>query len=188
MKKFPLPKKFEPIYEAVSNNDTKQIEILLKKYGLSNSQFKAVEIKYQGEYTFFLFFLSVAAHDGKLDKKTAEIVFDYATSAIEARKFLKVIDQTLRLEPSEQSETAPGEIIESLHDVNSRKDIQKRIEKLSQGELKSLVSHIVSKPDLKVSYELMRSIMRAILYNNSINYETLIFPIIPLSRTTAYTS
>ena len=188
MKKFPLPKNFEPIFEAVSNNDTKQIEILLKKYGLSNSQFKAVEIKYQGEYTFLLSSVSIAAHDGKLDKKTVKIVFDYATSAIEARKFLKVIDQTLRLKPSEQSETAPGEIIESLHDVNSRKNIQKRIEKLSQGELKSLVSHIVSKPDLKVSYELMRSIMRAILSNNSFGHGTLIFLIIPLSRTTAYSS
>ena len=188
MKKFPLPKRFEPIDEAVSNNDTKQIEILLRKYGLSNSQFKAVEIKYLDRYTFLLSSVSVAAHDGKLDKKTAKIVFDYATSAIEARRFLNVIDQTIRLKPSEQSETAPREVIESLHNVRSRKDIQKKIEKLSQGKLKSLVSHIVSKPDLKVSYELIRSIMRAILSNNSINHETLFFLIIPLSRTTAYSS
>ncbi len=187
MKEFPLPEIFKPIYKAVSNNDTKQIEKLLKEYDLSNSQFKAVKIEHQDEYTFLLSSVSALGLE-KLKTKTTKLVFDYATSAIEARKFLKVIDQTIRLKPSEQSEKAPGEIIESLHDVNSRKDIQKRIEKLSQGELKSLVSHIVSKPDLKVSYELMRSIMRAILYNNSINYETLIFPIIPLSRTTAYTS
>lgn len=187
MKKFPLPKNFEPIFEAVSNNDTKQIEILLKKYGLSNSQFKAVEIKYWDGYAFLLSSVSALGPE-KLEAKTTKLVFDYATSAIEARRFLNVIDQTIRLKPSEQSETAPGEVIESLHNVSPRKDIQKKIEELSQGKLKSLVSHIVSKPDLKVSYELMRSIMRAILANNSINHETLIFLIISLSRTTAYTS
>lgn len=187
MKEFPLPENFESIYEVVSQNNTKQIEKFLKKYGLSNSQFKAVKTEYVNECIFLL--ASIAGLDSKkLEAKTTKLVFDYVTSAIEARRFLKRINQVLCPEPSEQSETAPGEIIESLHVVNSREDIQKKIEKLSQGELKSLVSHIVSKPDLKVSYELMRSIMRAILSNNSIYYGTLIFLIIPLFRTTAYTS
>ena len=188
MKKFPLPKNFEPINEAVFNNDTKQIEKRLKKYGLSNSQFKAVKTEHRDEYTFLLASVGGAAHFKKLDKKTAKMVYDYATSAVEARKFLKAIDRILCSEPSEQSETAPSEIIESLHNVSSRKDIQEKIEELSQGELKSLISHIVSKPDLKVSYELIRSIMRAILSNNSINHETLNIFIIPLSRTNAYSS
>lgn len=187
MKKFPIPKNFKPIDEALSQDNTEQIEKFLKKYGLSDSQFKAVKKEYVNEYTFLL--ASIAGlNSKKLRAKTIKLVFDYATSAIEARKFLEGINRALCPKPSEQSETAPGEIIESLHDVNSHKDIQKKIEKLSQGELKSLVSHIVSKPDLKVSYELMRSIMRAILSNNSFGHGTLIFLIIPLSRTTAYSS
>ena len=188
MNKNVFSKNFQDIKQAVLNNDTEQTEKLLKKYGLSNSGFKAVILKYWDDYLFLLSSVCGAAYYKRLDEKTAKVVYDYVTSAVEARKFLKVINQNLRLKPSEQSETAPGEIIESLHDVNSRKDIQEKVEGLNQGELKSLVSHIVSKPDLKISYELVRSIMRAILSNNSIDPESLIFLIIPLSRTTAYTS
>lgn len=188
MKKFPLPKNFEPINEAVFNNDTKQIEKRLKKYGLSNSQFKAVKTEHRDEYTFLLASVGGAAHFKKLDKKTAKMVYDYVVSAIEARRFLETVNRVLCPEPSEQSETAPGEIVKSLQNVSSRKDIQEKVEGLNQGELKSLVSHIVSNPNLKVSYELIRSIMRAILAKNLINYETLNFLIIPLSRTTSYTS
>lgn len=181
-------KNFQDIKQAVFDNDTEQTEKLLKKYGLSNSRFKAVISIHWDEYLYLLSSVCGAAYYKRLDEKTAKMVYDYAASAIQARKFLKIIGQTFRLKPSGQSETAPREIIESLHNVSSRKDIQEKVEGLNQGELKSLVSHIVSKPDLKVSYELVRSIMRAILSNNSINPETLIFLIIPLSRTTEYSS
>jgi hypothetical protein len=129
-----------------------------------------------------------AAHEKKLDEGTAKIIYDYVASAIEARRFIETINRGLCPEPSEQSETAPGEIIESLHDVNSRKDIQKKIEKLNRGELKNLISNITSNPNLKVSYELIRSIMRAILANKLLPYTTLNVLIFGCSRTTAYLS
>ena len=179
---------FQNIKKAIYDNDTEQIEKRLKKYGLSNSQFKAVKIEHQDEYLFLLASVCGATRDKKLDERTAKMVYDYVVSAVEARRFLETVNRVLCPEPSEQSETAPGEIVKSLQNVSSRKDIQEKVEGLNQGELKSLVSHIVSNPNLKVSYELIRSIMRAILAKNLINYETLNFLIIPLSRTTSYTS
>jgi hypothetical protein len=179
---------FQNIKEAIYDNDTKQTEKLLKDCGLSNSRFKAVESAYWSEYMFLLTSVCGAAHDKKLDERTAKIVYDYVASAIEARKFLTLVDKTILLKPSEHPRTAPREIIESLHNVNSRKDIQKKIEELNREELENLISNITSNPNLKISYELIRSIMRAILANKLFSYITLNALIFECTRTTAYTS
>ena len=176
---------FQNIKKPVFNNDTEQIERLLKKYGLSNSRFKAVNSTYWDEYTFLLSSVCGAAHSKELDEETAKIIYDYVASAIEVRKFLETIDRILCSEPSEQPETAPGEIIESLHDVGSRKDIQEKIEELNREELENLISNITSNPNLKVSHELIRSIMRAILANKLLPYVTLNVLIFKCTRTTA---
>jgi hypothetical protein len=164
------------LYGAIVADNVNRLEELLKKIGLSDSNFmeKSISIDNLSRLQYTIVMVSQLDQSKSGHETTLETFFDFVASAVDKRKFLKRVGEIVSKD--ETGGKLPEEIRIVLKESDLESKIAKQIEGLSRGQLVTLIRRLTAdkKNNLAIiDYKRFRAVIRAIQNTNLIPHNQL---------------